>query len=130
MTTALHARISAHPTTAFFVLAFATSWSLMAPAMLFGLDSPAALPFFVGVFGPATAAAVVTRTTRGSVRGWLRSIMLWRLPLRWYAVAIGLPFVLAIVASAEFLVSARISTSGSSASVSPRSCRCSSSACS
>ena len=100
----LRSRITAHPTVAFFVLAFGLSWTLWTPAMVFGLEGLAALPFFVGVFGPATAAAVVTRATGGSVRGWLREVMRWRLPLRWYALAVGFPFALAIVASAEFVL--------------------------
>jgi hypothetical protein len=45
---ALRTRIEADPTVAFFVLAFGLSWSLGTPAMIFGLDSLAALPFFVG----------------------------------------------------------------------------------
>ena len=104
MTKAVSARISAHPTIAFFVLAFAMSWTLMTPAMIAGLDSVAALPFFVGVFAPATAAAIVTRVTGGSVGAWLRDILGWRLPLRWYALAAGFPLALAVVASAEFAV--------------------------
>jgi membrane protease YdiL (CAAX protease family) len=102
VTKTINAHISAHPTVAFFVLAFAMSWTLMTPAMIAGLDSAAALPFFVGVFAPAAAAAIVTRVTGGSVRDWLRDIMRWRLPLRWYALAIGFPLALAVVASAEF----------------------------
>jgi membrane protease YdiL (CAAX protease family) len=102
MTGTFRARISAHPTAAFFVLAFAMSWTLMTPAMIAGLDSLAALPFFIGVFAPAAAAAIVIRAGGGSVRAWLREIMRWRLPLRWYALAIGFPLALAVVASAEF----------------------------
>jgi membrane protease YdiL (CAAX protease family) len=94
--------ITASPTVAFFVLAFGFSWVLWSPAMVFGLDSPAAVPFFIGVLGPATAAAVVTRACGRSVRGWLREVMRWRLPARWYLLAVGFPFALAIVASAEF----------------------------
>ena len=101
---ALRSHIAARPTVAFFVLAFGLSWALWTPAMVFGLDGLAALPFFVGVLGPATAAAVVTRVTGRSVRDWLREVMRWRLPLRWYALAVGLPFALAIVASAEFVL--------------------------
>jgi uncharacterized protein len=100
----IRTRIEAHPTVAFFVLAFGLSWILWTPAVIFGLDSLAALPFFVGVFGPATAAAIVKRATGGSVRGWLLGVMVWRLPLRWYALAAGFPFALAIVASGEFVL--------------------------
>jgi uncharacterized protein len=112
MTMTLKTRMAAHPTVAFFVLAFAMSWTLMTPAMIAGLDSAAALPFFVGVFAPAAAAAVVTRVTGGSVRGWLRDIMRWRLPLRWYALAIGFPLALAVVRAPSSHSWARSSTSG------------------
>jgi uncharacterized protein len=98
----LRARIAAHPTASFFALAYAISWALMTPAMVAGtLDGAVAIPFFVGVFGPFAAAAVVTRAAGRSIRDWLRSSMRWRVPLRWYALAIGFPVALALVASAE-----------------------------
>jgi uncharacterized protein len=96
------ARIRAQPTATFFVLAFALSWALMAPAMAAGLDSPAAIPFFLGVWAPAVAAGIVVRVAGGSVRAWLRDILRWRLPVRYYVLALGFPFGLAAVASAEF----------------------------
>jgi membrane protease YdiL (CAAX protease family) len=98
----LRAHVSARPTTAFFLLAFAMSWTLMAPAMVAGLDSLAALPFFLGVWAPAVAAAIVVRVTGGSIKSWLRDIMRWRVPRRYYLLALGFPVVLAVVASAEF----------------------------
>jgi membrane protease YdiL (CAAX protease family) len=102
MTASLRSRISVHPTVAFFVLAFAMSWTLMAPAMIVGLDSLAAVPFFLGVWAPAAAAAIIVRATGGSIRDWLRGIMRWRVPRRYYLLALGFPIALAIVASAEF----------------------------
>jgi uncharacterized protein len=94
--------IRRRPTLAFFVLAFALSWTLMAPAMAVGLDSLAAVPFFLGVWGPAAAAAIVVRVTGGSIKVWLRDILRWRVPPRYYAFAVGFPIALAGVASAEF----------------------------
>ena len=102
MTTRLRSLIQIHPTVAFFCLAFASSWTLMTPAMVAGLDSLAAIPFFLGVWAPAAAAAIVVRATGGSVKGWLRGIMRWRVPLRYYLFAVGLPLGLAVVASAQF----------------------------
>jgi uncharacterized protein len=101
--TSLRSQITARPTAAFFVFAFAISWSLMTPAMVTGgLEGLAALFFFLGVFGPAAAGVIVTRTTGGSVRTWLRETLKWRVPVRWYVAAIGFPVALAIMASAEF----------------------------
>ena len=100
--TTLRTRIAAHPTVAFFLLAFAMSWTLMAPAMVAGLDSLAALPFFLGVWAPAAAAAIVVRVTGGSIKAWLRDIMRWRVGARYYALALGFPIALAVVATAGF----------------------------
>src|SRR5918995_2136365 len=102
MTTRIRSVTRAHPTLVFFCLAFATSWTLMTPAMVAGLDSLAAIPFFLGVWAPAAAAAVVVRVTGGSIKAWLRDIMRWRVPARYYLFALGFPVVLAALASAEF----------------------------
>ena len=102
MTMTLRTRTSTHPTAAFFLLAFTMSWTLMTPAMFAGLDSLAALPFFLGVWAPAGAAGIVVRVTGGSVKAWLRDIMRWRVGARYYALALGFPIALAIVASAGF----------------------------
>jgi membrane protease YdiL (CAAX protease family) len=103
MTSALRARIAAHPTAAFFIVAFTISWTLMAPAVIAGdLEGLPVVFFFLGVLGPAAAGAIVTRASGGSIRAWLRRILKWRLPLRWYLAAIGFPVALAIVASTLF----------------------------
>ncbi len=74
----------------------------MAPAMLVGLDSLAAVPFFLGVWAPAVAAGIVVSVTGGSVKAWLRDIMRWRVRARYYALALGFPIMLGVVASAGF----------------------------
>src|SRR5688572_23886001 len=102
MTTRIRSVVRARPTVAFFGIAFGTSWTLMTPAMVAGLDSLAAIPFFLGVWAPAAAAAIVVRVTGGSVKGWLRDIMRWRVPAGYYLFALGLPLALAVLASAEF----------------------------
>jgi membrane protease YdiL (CAAX protease family) len=99
----LHTRVSAHPTASFFVLAFGISWTLMAPAAITGgLEGVSSLFFFLGVFGPAAAGAIVTRATGGTIRAWLRGMFGRRVALRWFALAIGFPVALAVVASAGF----------------------------
>jgi membrane protease YdiL (CAAX protease family) len=99
----LRSLIAARPNVSFFVLAFAISWSLMSPAaILGGLEGAAAGIFFLGVFGPAVAAAIVIRATGGSIREWLRRILKFKLPARFYVAAIGFPITLAVAASAGF----------------------------
>jgi uncharacterized protein len=79
-----------HPFAAFVAMAYGISWSLWAVAYAGGGD----VPFLAGVFGPAIAAFVVLRQTGGSLREWARSIVHWRVPLRWWAYALGLPVLL------------------------------------
>jgi membrane protease YdiL (CAAX protease family) len=89
--------VVARPLVAYVVLAYALSWTLWSPAVL-GLGGPlAAVPFFLGVLGPAAAAYVVLRLTGAPLRPWVASIVRWRVPLRFYAYALGLPALLLAV---------------------------------
>ena len=80
-----------HPVAAFFVLAYALSWLVWIPASLAGAGQALLV---VGAFGPAVAAYIVLRITGGSVRAWARQILRWRVQLRWYLYALGLPALL------------------------------------
>ena len=98
----LATRARQHPVAAFFVLAYAYSWISWAPAAL-GIDGPAAeLLVFVGVWGPAAAGLTVTRLAGRSTRDWVRGLLRWRVPGRWYAFALGVPVLLVAVVSAVF----------------------------
>jgi len=57
-----------------------------------------------GAFGPAAAAALVPRWTGGSLRAWLRPLWHWRVPLRFWLYALGLPALLFVVVNAELAV--------------------------
>ncbi|GAA3162101.1 type II CAAX endopeptidase family protein [Blastococcus jejuensis] len=82
------------PLLAFVVLAYAISWTLWLPGVLGVGGAPGYALLVAGAFGPALAAALVIRWTGGSVRGWFRSLWRVRVPLRFYAYAIGLPVLL------------------------------------
>jgi uncharacterized protein len=82
--------IQRHPFGSFVALAYSISWSLWLVAYAGGGD----VPFLAGVFGPAIAALVVMRRTGGDVREWARSCVRWRVPLRWWVYALGLPVLL------------------------------------
>lgn len=82
------------PLLAYFVLAFAINWGLVFLArysILFAL---------LALFGPTTAAVLVTRAVDGAdgVRALLGRVVDYRVPPMWFAVAIGLPIILTLVA--------------------------------
>jgi membrane protease YdiL (CAAX protease family) len=82
--------VRSHPLGSYLLLAYALSWSLWGVALLGG-----GTPLLVlGAFGPAVAAWLVTRWTGGSVREWLHPLLHWRVPLRFYVYALGLPVAL------------------------------------
>lgn len=86
-----------HPLGGFLALTFALSWSAFAVAALGG-----GAPFVIlGAFGPATAAALVTRWSGGSVSAWFRGLWVWRVPARYYLYALGLPPLLMATVAAE-----------------------------
>src|SRR5688500_14452815 len=87
--------VKRHPLIAFFVLAYALTWPLIP------LVSVSPLWGFPALFGPATAAIVVAAVADGRVglKDLLGRVVRWRVGARWYAVALGLPVILALAAA-------------------------------
>jgi membrane protease YdiL (CAAX protease family) len=87
--------IRRRPLAAFFVLAFAFSW-LPSASYLATRSGPTILSC-----GPALAAIVVISLTSGKqgVKALFRSMVQWRVGLRWWAVAIFTPIVLSGLAA-------------------------------
>jgi membrane protease YdiL (CAAX protease family) len=83
-----------HPLITYFLLAYALTWWVY-PLLQFS-------PFIglLGLFGPAAAAVIVAAMTdgRAGVKELLFRLVRWRVGLRWYAVALGLPALLAATA--------------------------------
>src|SRR5664280_996587 len=76
----------------YVLLAYGISWLLGALAL--GAGGAAGWVLAVAAFGPAVAAGLVVRTSGGSLRGWLRPLLRWRVPVRYWVYALGLPVVL------------------------------------
>ena len=95
----LRRTVDAHPVASFFVLAYAFSWIAWLPVVLGTGGSLATASLLVGSFGPAIAGAVVTWLVGDSVRAWARRIVRWRVPARWYLVAVGLPLLVVAIAA-------------------------------
>ena len=85
-----------HPLIAFFALAYLLTWWIY-PLLKF---SP--LLGIFGLFGPALAAIIMAAVTDGKagVKALLSRVVRWRVGLRWYAIALGLPTVLSLVTAA------------------------------
>jgi len=102
MTTAVRPRPAQHPLTSYFVLAYTMSWTLWLPAIVADGAVTEAL-IFVGVWGPAVAAAVVTQRRGDSVGAWFRGLFRWRVGRRWYLFAFGLPVAMVAAVSVPFV---------------------------
>ena len=87
--------VKRHPLIAFFVLAYALTWPLIP------LVSVSPLWGFPALFGPATAAIIVAAVADGrtGLKDLLGRVVRWRVGARWYAVALGLPVILALAAA-------------------------------
>lgn len=89
-------RIRRHRLIVFFALTYAISWPLWFLSHLAGGTLGTVL-LVVGGFGPLLAAAILIRYSGDSLIDWLRSIVRWRVPVRFYAYAFGLPVLIMAV---------------------------------
>ena len=87
--------IRRQPLVAFFVLAYAFSWSLSL-VYLFTLTGPAILSC-----GPFLAATVVLGATAGrpGIKALFASMLKWRVEFRWWAIAIAAPILVTAAAT-------------------------------
>jgi hypothetical protein len=88
--------VTHHPLVMFFGLAYAFAWS---PWLLYA-TVPNFPPGIQLTFGPFLAVVTVSALTEGSagVKAYLRGLVRWRASVHWYALALALPVVLALVA--------------------------------
>lgn len=100
----LRAWVATHQVAAFFIGAYAISWTLWLPAMLGLGEAVGMVLFFVGVFGPMASAATVVHLRGGSARAWARRIFHLRFNHAWFLYALGLPFAIAAAASMGFVL--------------------------
>ena len=89
----------------FVLAAFGFSWACWLPLVLAArgllpLPVPTLAVVLVGSFGPTLAAVAVTarEAGRAGVRALAGRLLRWRVAPGWYAVALGLPFLLSLLA--------------------------------
>lgn len=97
--------VAGHPVAAFFGLAYAFSWLFWLPAALGSRSAPALVALYIGVFGPAVAALLVTRMIGHSSVNLLRANARFRAAPRWYAAVIGFPLLFVAMMMGGFVLS-------------------------
>ena len=85
--------IQRHRLIFYFALTYAISWPLWLLSRLAG-GTPGTVLLVIGAFGPALAAAITIRYSGDSLKDWLRKIVRWRVPVGFYAYALGLPVLI------------------------------------
>lgn len=88
--------VDRYPAGTFFVLTIVLSWGWWFPVLSANLGVPELALLIPGAFGPAVAAAIVTKVRGESVREWLVHTVNWRRSPRWYALALGIPVTISL----------------------------------
>src|SRR5689334_3789458 len=100
--------LQAHPATAYFVLAFAISWTgalvIAAPSLLRHTPVPrfsGILMFPAMLLGPLLGGILMTRVLDGKpgLRELLKSLVCWNIGIRWYCVLLLPPVLVLLVLS-------------------------------
>ena len=99
-----------HPLITFFVLMFAISWGVWLPLAATLENSPRLAEsnrwlswlHVIGAFGPCFAALIVTGLVEGveGLRRLFGRLLLWRVPVGWYVVALFLPAAISLLITA------------------------------
>ena len=82
----------------------AFSWGLWTLLVFEVVPSSMTVPLIMlGGFGPFVGAVVALRLTGRPIRTWLQSNLRYRIPLRWYVVALALPPALIVSSSVVYV---------------------------
>jgi uncharacterized protein len=92
---------SDHPVAAYVILAYTLSWLLWTPHIAGAGGPVVTVLYFAGALGPAASALTVSRAIGAPIRPWLRQIVKWRVPGRYYLYALGLPAALFTLVNVE-----------------------------
>jgi uncharacterized protein len=95
---------------AFFILAFLFTWSFWVPQALYSrgiisFHAPGSFMFLAG-YGPALSALIITLVYDGKagLKSLLRRLGMWRVGLKWYAIALLLPAAISLAGLAMYFL--------------------------
>lgn len=96
--------INRHRIAAFLLVTYAFTWTIQGVIVAAGLEASWTLSILAGFggFGPPVGAAVVVYASGGDLRTWISQIFKWRIGIKWWAIAIGLPLLILATGSALF----------------------------
>ena len=90
-------KVNSCPLISFCCLAYLLSWIIWIPLIFLRLDKSLTLIIMlIGVFGPMAAAIIVSRLT-GTLRQFWKRILHWRVSVKWYLAALGIPLVILLL---------------------------------
>ncbi|MFD1563717.1 CPBP family intramembrane glutamic endopeptidase [Haloarchaeobius amylolyticus] len=104
MTGRLRSWIDRHRLASFLLVTYAFTWTIQAALAATGMEASWTLSILIGLgaFGPPVGAATVIAASGGDLRTWLSQVFKWRIGLRWWAIAIGLPLLVLAVGGSLF----------------------------
>ncbi|WP_136718564.1 CPBP family intramembrane glutamic endopeptidase [Halorientalis salina] len=98
--------IDHHRIASFLFVTYGFTWTIQAYLVVTGMEASWTLSILAGFggFGPPVGAAVVVWASGGSLRSWFGQFLQWRIGVRWWLLALGLPFVILAAGSVLFVL--------------------------
>ena len=96
MNSRLRSWINRHRLLSFIVIAYTFTWTIQGALAYSGMEASWTHSILIGFggFGPPIGAAIVIWASGGSLRTWIGQMFKWRIGAKWWALALGVPFII------------------------------------
>jgi len=93
---AVRSWIDRHRIAAFLGITYAFTWIIQGALLASGMEASWTQSILIGFggFGPPVGAAVVIWASGGSLRTWVGQFFRWRIGIKWWVIALGLPLLI------------------------------------